>query len=462
MLTLLIFATCELFTPDIYYILSECAIMNHGVLTYNVADAMQPCGMRKEIIKNRLQIQQFFTLACPTRIDHLINVGRGLYTFRINGQNYHIIGSLLPKDGTQPRYAQLWFFDTHNEVKNWLGAFIDKETGKGVDGTIVGSLIEMLDQNSSIAKAFRMALDWCHSHTYVNVELRLVFKRTNSRQYNAPTVAEVVALITNDFGDGAPTRDIVVNKKDRGPKRISELHPSYMALQYPLLFLYGEDGYHDKILSRTRVFKLKLTELLDDLTKNQVFGESRVVIEFQKRGLPHVHILLWLEEHCKCKTASDIDDIISAELPSPMDDPVGYKSITDYMLHGPCGKDARYAACNVEGKCSKHFSKAFCVKTIFDQDGYPIYHQRDNKVSVKKAPCEAVWRILSFDVHYAYPSVIKLNFYLPNQHPVTLRDSECLPALLEREGDLELLKNFKRLTEEYVRHSRRHVLLMAY
>ncbi|GKB61559.1 hypothetical protein Tco_0917745 [Tanacetum coccineum] len=242
------------------------------------------------------------------------------------------------------------------------------------------------------------------------------------------------------------------------------------------------------------------------------------VIEFQKRGLPHAHILLWLKEHCKCKTPDDIDDIISAELPSQTDDPVGYKAVTDYSLHGPCGKDARSAACNVEGKCSKHFPKTFCSKTIIDQDGYPIYRQRDNKVSVKNgkftfdnkyvvphnrylllkyqvriyvewcnrskaikylfkylnkgedrativiqenvangqgvipekvtvvdeiknylnyrylAPCKAVWRILSFDIHYSYPSVMKLNFHLPNQHPVTWRDSECLSALLEREG----------------------------
>ncbi|GJR06557.1 hypothetical protein Tco_0529541 [Tanacetum coccineum] len=54
-------------------------------------------------------------------------------------------------------------------------------------------------------------------------------------------------LITNDFGDGDPTRDIIVNTKDGQPKRILELHTSYMALQYPLLFPYGEDGYHDKI-----------------------------------------------------------------------------------------------------------------------------------------------------------------------------------------------------------------------
>ncbi|GJX82815.1 DNA helicase PIF1, ATP-dependent [Tanacetum coccineum] len=115
----------------------------------------------------------------------------------------------------------------------------------------------MLDQNSAIAKAFRMARDWCHSHTSVNVELRLLSERTNSRQYNAPTVVEVVSLITNDFGDGEPTRDIIVNKKDSRLKRISELHSSYMALQYPLLFPYGEDGYHDKIMYHTNTWKCK-------------------------------------------------------------------------------------------------------------------------------------------------------------------------------------------------------------
>ncbi|GJS31271.1 DNA helicase PIF1, ATP-dependent [Tanacetum coccineum] len=211
--------------------------------------AMQPCGMRKEITKETgLQIQPSHSVDKKVRIDHSINVGRGIYTFRINRQNYHRIGSLLPQEGTQPRYAQLWFFDTHIELRNRLNVFVDNETGDGVDGTIVGSLIEMLDQNSSITQAFRMARDWCYSHTSTNVELRLLSERTNSRQYNAPIVAEVAVLITNDFGDGEPTRDIIVNTKDGRPKRILELHPSYMALQYPLLFPYGEDRYHDKIL----------------------------------------------------------------------------------------------------------------------------------------------------------------------------------------------------------------------
>jgi hypothetical protein len=34
-----------------------------------------------------------------------------------------------------------------------------------------------------------------------------------------------------------------VNSKEGGLQRINELHPSYMTLQYPLLFPYGEDGF---------------------------------------------------------------------------------------------------------------------------------------------------------------------------------------------------------------------------
>mmetsp|Transcript_28523 Transcript_28523/g.45741 ORF Transcript_28523/g.45741 Transcript_28523/m.45741 type:complete len:259 (-) Transcript_28523:103-879(-) len=44
-----------------------------------------------------------------------------------------------------------------------------------------------------------------------------------------------------------------------------------------------------------RVFKLKLEEFLDDIGKGEIFGELAArmhVVEFQKRGLPHVHILL--------------------------------------------------------------------------------------------------------------------------------------------------------------------------
>ncbi|GKC39112.1 hypothetical protein Tco_1051496, partial [Tanacetum coccineum] len=81
------------------------------------------------------------------------------------------------------------------------------------------------------------------------VTLRLIGTRQHTGcQYNLPTAYEVVALIP---GDGNPTysRDVIVkergNEQNHNPiKRISKLHPSFMALQYLLLFPYGEDGFH--------------------------------------------------------------------------------------------------------------------------------------------------------------------------------------------------------------------------
>ena len=108
------------------------------------------------------------------------------------------------------------------------------------------------------------------------------------------------------------------------------------------------------------------------------------VIEFQKRGLPHAHILLWLENRYKCKTPEEIDDIISAEMPSPTRDPEGYKAVTEYMLHGPCGTQTNNATCTVEGKCMKHYPKLFYAETTIDDDGYPVYRRRNSGVSAIK------------------------------------------------------------------------------
>ncbi len=53
-----------------------------------------------------------------------------------------------------------------------------------------------------------------------------------------------------------------------------------------------------------RVFNIKNKELIDDFTKRQIFGKVKAyvyVIEFQKRGLPHSHILLIMDNNDKPK-----------------------------------------------------------------------------------------------------------------------------------------------------------------
>ena len=68
----------------------------------------------------------------------------------------------------------------------------------------------------------------------------------------------------------------------------------------------------------TRVFRSKLKEFLDEIVKRKIFEEIFpyvYAIENQKRGLPHAHCLFTLSNVDKIKTADDVDNIISAELP---------------------------------------------------------------------------------------------------------------------------------------------------
>ncbi len=53
---------------------------------------------------------------------------------------------------------------------------------------------------------------------------------------------EVATILIGDGSENAARRDIVLRTSLEGLQYINELHPSYMPLQYPLLFPRGEDG----------------------------------------------------------------------------------------------------------------------------------------------------------------------------------------------------------------------------
>jgi len=63
------------------------------------------------------------------------------------------------------------------------------------------------------------------------------------------------------------------------------------------------------------------------------------VIEFQKRGLPHAHILLTFAHEDKLTCVEEIDSIICIELPKRDIDSLACDTVTRHMIHGPCGPD---------------------------------------------------------------------------------------------------------------------------
>ena len=122
-----------------------------------------------------------------------------------------------------------------------------------------------------------------------------------------------------------------------------------------------------------RVFHLKKDRLLNKILKEKLFGEVSAyvyVIDFQKRGLPHMHLLFTLQHSYKMNTPEIIDKFISAEIPNVEENPLLHEIVMKNMIHGPC-----VDWCMVDGKCSKRFPKPFQDETTMDENGYPNYRR---------------------------------------------------------------------------------------
>ncbi|XP_071708077.1 uncharacterized protein [Rutidosis leptorrhynchoides] len=470
-----------------------------------------------------------------------------------------------------------------------------------------------------------------HEDQNKNFKIKLIARRTNDgRNYNLPTVDEVVALIVGDIDLEFDKRDIVIDSQKEGLMRISELHPHYLALQYPLLFAYAEDGYrpniyhqeipgvrtkkpkrvtmreffaykiqerslptlvhlarklHQQLLVdaytmveseriycirlnkriqradtfsnltvatltgdvvnsmlgnrvklplsftgsarymiekyrdamalcrvygypdlfitfscnskwpeitraledtgfnpedrpayQSRMFKIKLDRLMDDIKRNRIFGKVTAelyTIEFQKRGLPHAHICIFLDEQDKLPEPGDIDEYISAEIPDKDADPELYQLVSELMIHGLCDTEGYpvYRRRDNGRKVSKqghdldngsvvpynayllkkyqaHINIKWCNQVGAIRYLFKYIHKGDDRVTVGVyeeetdeikqyydcryvSSCEAVWRILAFDIHHRNPTVIWLAFHLEDQQSVIFDEQELIEDLLD-------------------------------
>ncbi|OWY97223.1 Helitron helicase [Phytophthora megakarya] len=126
-----------------------------------------------------------------------------------------------------------------------------------------------------------------------------------------------------------------------------------------------------------RVFMQKLKELNKDLDEG-VFGiqAARVhVVEYQKRGLPHAHILLILRPVDKPVSAEDVDNLVWAELPDKDKYPELYETVISSMMYGSCGEQNPRSPCMKNGRCSKKFPKPFSEETTMSEDKYAAYRR---------------------------------------------------------------------------------------
>ncbi|KAL0902327.1 hypothetical protein ABMA27_000223 [Loxostege sticticalis] len=268
-------------------------------------------------------------------------------------------------------------------------------------------------------------------------------------------------------------------------------NPDWPEIKEELMTGQKPTDRHDIV---ARVFRMKVQKLVALLTKGQVFGEMQCFmysIEWQKRGLPHVHLLLWLKEKLR---PSQIDEVVSAELLDPNED-MKISYMTPHGVFNPT------APCMKDGQCTKIYPRALIKNTQTSENGYPVYRRRapkeggrtvninlrataqnvsvDNSWVVPYSPLlckifdahinvefcssaifvvrqqgnaiidpkdevqmfragryvssnEAAWRILGLPLHERHPTVTHLAVHLPNGERVyfteaTLRDRVATP-----------------------------------
>ncbi|XP_074336530.1 uncharacterized protein LOC141673684 [Apium graveolens] len=448
-----------------------------------------------------------------------INRGGAPYCFKVKGVNYHSMGSFVPLDGENPKFCQLYIYNTEDEVHNIINAV--KGGRDAVDEEIIELLLEMLDKHNHLVKGFYMARERISQNPVDEFRLVLISSSSASgRPNHFGQSNEVAGLIVTDepnqknqkqrqntedeYPDEKGEREFItmkeyynyklmirpsegltphlggrlwqqyvveaftaieqyildwirghqttihsdmyhnirdaLNKGDSNPENVGKAtilpasftgskrymnqyfkdamaicrtlgHPSlfltmttntkWPEIQRMLKFIPGVDVV-DAPDVVARVFKMKVDQLLDQIKNKNCFGRCiglMHVIEFQKRGLPHAHMLIWLHPNDHPKTTEQIDKMVSAEIPDPSIDPVGYEAVKNYMIHGPCGTDCVNSLCMVKGRCIKHFPKRFILiklknrsflfnmynsHTYFDDCGFPIYKRRKTGITVKK------------------------------------------------------------------------------
>ncbi|KAK1365083.1 hypothetical protein POM88_040644 [Heracleum sosnowskyi] len=316
---------------------------------------------------SRMYNSMFSFTSTGGNIDHSVNNGGGPYVYRLNGQNHHVFGSLIPNDGETPKFCQLYIYDTENEVSNRM-KWMDIDDHDKINSEIVEGLMKMLDDTNELVKKFRVARDRFKDSPYVDLKIVLKVCRSQSgRENNIGPSNEVAAIMVGGVEDPSASRDIILDRT------IGD-NPDIVA----------------------RVFRLKLDQLLDDIKKNSYFGVCvgvMYVVEFQKRGLPHVHMLIWLDSASKKNLMANVDKFVVAEIPDPVLDPIGYAAVKAFMIHGPCGVEYPKSPCMKDFKCTRHFPKKYYPRTMFDESGFPLYKRRNTGVTVKvrKAKLDNQW-----------------------------------------------------------------------
>ncbi|XP_028110293.1 uncharacterized protein LOC114308820 [Camellia sinensis] len=204
-----------------------------------------------------------------------------------------------------------------------------------------------------------------------------------------------------NYGGNVGHRTILPSSFVGSPRDMYQRYQDAMAL-----------SAHDRPDLLTIVFHSKFDEMKTDIRTKHVLRKVLAyayVIEYQKRGLPHAHMVIILDENDKLRTPDDYDNIVRAEIPDKRLEPRLYSAVLKHMVHGPCGMYNEQSPCMTNGRCKRHFPKPFSPITTLRNDSYPVYRRREGE----SAPLES------------NPSILVDNSWVIPYNPWLLLEYDC-------------------------------------
>lgn len=193
----------------------------------------------KHFLKNIRKYNSCFQMTSFGATKIVNNLGY-MPTFKVQGQIYHQIGSLLPERNGISKFLQIYFLGGDEEEINQRCAITT-----GIDREIITKLQKIFHCNNQLIQLFKTALERM-PHDEFKIIIRADKKPSgeHEKRYNAPIIDETAVVM---IGIECESRDIVIFKRDSSLKYISATHRSYDPLQYPIIFWNGDDGYQFNI-----------------------------------------------------------------------------------------------------------------------------------------------------------------------------------------------------------------------
>jgi hypothetical protein len=208
-----------------------------------------------------------------------------------------------------------------------------------------------------------------------------------SERYQAESFLDAMCIAMHY---GAPTYFLTFTSNPNWPEIIEDVKEfgPYAYTDKPSPNGVSKQKAQERCDLINRVCLLKFKSILDDLLKKEVLGKTLcyvAVIEFQKRGLPHMHLLLTVHPDYVPHCPESVDKVITAQFVDKLKYPNLYSLQCQHIIHGPChppeeDKPNTICACwDYQHKRCRHcFPKPMQEATTFAENHFAQYARPDN------------------------------------------------------------------------------------